>query len=82
MVVDVVMVQAVITDDVVAHNGGVSDMVTVKSGVGMGLPMVGLLISIVEVGMTVLVEAAAICASVEVTSYFGSGPVAVASFAQ
>lgn len=72
MVVDVVMVQAVITDDVVVHNGGVSvdiDKVTVKSGVGMGLPMVGMLISIVEVGMTVLVEAASTC-------------VVVASFAQ
>ena len=78
------IVQAVITDDVVVHNGGVSevtDKVTVKSGVGMGLPMVGLLNSIVEVGVTVLVEAAA-------TSDFGagvsvvSGPIAVASFAQ
>ena len=67
------------TDDVVMHNGCVSVVigkVTVKSGVGMGLPMVGLLINIVEVGMT---EAAAICVSIE---DFDSGSVAVASFAQ
>lgn len=85
-----VIVQVVITDVVVVHSGRVSVVkVAVKSEVGMGLPMIGWIVSTVEVGMTVLAEAADICVAVEVTSACGSrisvvsGPVVkVGSFAQ